>query len=177
MEIPRTDTRYPIGNFVKKEQYTSAEIEAMIAFIEEAPALYKDIVTALTPLGIQKTYRPGSWNVQQLVHHVADIQLLHFLRMKKALTETDYTNVTLINMDAWAVTADVMDAPTENSLLMLEGITKRYVLLLRSLTNEELKKEYYHPVRKYFINQSQAIAMSAWHLRHHLEHIKIAVGR
>ena len=97
--------------------------------------------------------------------------------MKKTLTETDYTNVTLINMDAWAATADVTKAPVEDSLLMLEGITKRYVLLLRSLTDEDLRKEYYHEVRKYSINQAQAIAMSSWHLKHHLAHIKIAVGR
>jgi hypothetical protein len=60
---------------------------------------------------------------------------------------------------------------------MLEGLTKRYVFLLRSLSENQLRIEYYHPVRKYMINQAQAMAMSAWHLRHHLEHIKIAVGR
>jgi hypothetical protein len=31
-------------------------------------------------------------------------------------------------------------------------------------------------VRKATFNQKQAIAMSAWHVRHHLEHIKIALG-
>jgi hypothetical protein len=171
------NTRYPIGNFIKKEYYTPAEIDAMVTSIEEAPALYKSAVTELTQADMQKMYRTGSWNVHQLVHHVADIQLLHFLRMKKALTESDYTDVTLINMDAWAVTADVMNAPVEDSLLMLEGITKRYVLLIRSLTDRDLKKEYYHAVRKYSISQAQAIAMSAWHLKHHLAHIGIATGR
>lgn len=51
--------------------------------------------------------------MQQLVHHVADIQLLHFLRIKKASTEPDYTEVTLIDLDAWAGTADGRNEPVE----------------------------------------------------------------
>jgi hypothetical protein len=147
----------------------------MLAIIKEAPELYKNLVKRLVPEDIRKTYRPGSWNVQQLVHHVADIQLLHFLRMKKALTEPAYTEVTLIDMDAWAGTSDGCDAPVEDSLMMLEGITGRYVFLIRSLSDQDLKIAYYHPVRKYSIDQAQAIAMSAWHLQHHLAHIKLAV--
>lgn len=169
--------RYPIGPFLKKEQYPADEIDSMIAVIEEAPERYKRQVEKLTPEELTKTYRPGSWNVQQLVHHVADIQLLHLFRMKKALTETNYTETTLIDMDGWAATPDGCDEPMEDSLIMLEGITKRYVFLLRSLSEEALKISYYHPVRKYSIDQAQAIAMSAWHLQHHLEHIRIALGK
>jgi hypothetical protein len=170
-----TNVKYPIGPFVRKDQYSREEMESLLAIIEEAPVRFKNLVESLAPEDLSKTYRPGSWNVQQLVHHVADIQLLHFLRMKKALTEPDYTEVTLINMDAWAGTADSRNEPVEDSLIMLEGITRRYVFLIRSLNDEDLKVEYYHPVRKYSINQEQAIAMSAWHLQHHLAHIKLAV--
>lgn len=177
METKTTDQlRYPIGPFVKKDRYPAEEINSMIAVIEEAPGRYSALVEGLAPDDLTKTYRPGSWNVQQLVHHVADIQLLHMLRMKKALTEPDYKEVTLIDMDGWAATPDGRDEPVSDSLLMLQGITKRYVFLLRSLKEDDLKITYYHPVRKYDINQAQAIAMSDWHLRHHLAHIELAVG-
>ena len=169
--------RYPIGPFAKKEQYSSEEIHSMIAIVEEAPERYKTLVENLTSEDLEKTYRPGAWNVRQLIHHVADIQLLHLFRMKKALTEEDYTETTLIDMDSWAATPDGRDEPVEDSLLMLKGITKRYVFLLRSLSEADLRIAYYHPVRKYTIDQAQAIAMSAWHLQHHLEHIRIASGQ
>jgi hypothetical protein len=169
------DLKYPIGPFVKKEEYSPEEIESLISSIERAPELFRNTIENIEPKDLKKTYRLGSWSVQQLVHHVADIQLLHFLRMKKALTEPDYKEVTLIDMDAWARTADATNEPVEDSLMMLEGITRRYVFLIRSLTEEELQLTYYHPVRKYSINQAQAIAMSAWHLQHHLAHIKLAV--
>lgn len=168
--------RYPIGNFVRKEHYSGEEISAMISTIEEAPGRFRSLVESLAPGDLKKTYRPGSWNVQQLVHHVADIQLLHLLRMKKALTEPDYTETTLINMDGWAATPDGRDEAVADSLLMLDGITRRYVYLLRSLTGKDLEIAYYHPVRKYSINQAQAIAMSAWHVQHHLAHIKLALA-
>lgn len=168
--------RYPIGPFEKKEPYTAEELAAMIAAIAEMPLRYKLLLEMMDTEDLQKTYRPGSWNVRQLVHHVADIQLLHFLRMKKALTEPEYREVTLIDMDGWAATSDGRDAPVADSLMMLESITRRYVLLLNSLSDEQLKIDYYHPVRKYTINQAQAIAMSAWHLEHHLAHIGLALS-
>lgn len=170
-----TRLKFPIGEFIKKDEYTIEEIASLTEVIEKAPATYKKLVEEFSSDDLAKNYRPGSWNVQQLIHHVADIQLLHFLRMKRALTEPDYKEVTLIDMNGWANTRDGAIAPVEDSLLMLEGITKRYVYLIRSLTDEELKITYYHPIRAFNINQMQAIAMSAWHLSHHLAHINIAL--
>ncbi|HEV7329420.1 MAG TPA: putative metal-dependent hydrolase [Flavisolibacter sp.] len=167
--------KFPIGNFVPKDQYTHQELAQNRESIGLAPEQYREAVQNLTEGDLEKTYRPGSWTVKQLVHHVADIQLLHYLRMKKALTESDYKEVTLINMDGWATTPDANEAPVIDSLDMLDSITRRYVLLLRSLGDQELTIQYYHPVRRYTINQAQAIAMSAWHLQHHLAHIRIAL--
>ncbi|HTM67070.1 MAG TPA: hypothetical protein VL093_12155 [Flavipsychrobacter sp.] len=65
----------------------------------------------------------------------------------------------------------------EDSLLMLEGITKRYVFLLQTLNEDALQISYYHPLRGYDITQAQAVAMSAWHLQHHLAHIKLALSQ
>ena len=168
--------QYPIGPFEKKDSYSAQEIRANIKILEDAPEEYREIAARLKAEDLNKKYREGSWNVQQLVHHVADIHLLHFMRMKKALTEPESEQTTLINMDGWAATADGLNAPVEDSLMMFDGINRRYVFLLNSLDNKALKIRYYHPVRKYWIDQAQALAMSAWHVRHHLAHIKLAVG-
>lgn len=171
------DAKYPIGNFNKQDFYSPEEIQSLIHIIETAPAKYNVLVKNLSEADLTKTYRDGSWNVRQLIHHVADIQLLHFLRMKKALTEPDYKDVTLILMDEWVKTPDGIRAPIEDSLVMFEGITKRHVYLLKSLTDENLKIEYFHPVRKYIINQAQALAMTAWHVQHHYAHIEVAIKK
>jgi hypothetical protein len=170
------DLRYPIGGFKIQEAYTTAELSSLVEQIENAPQQYSKLVSNLTEENLGNQYREGSWTVRQLVHHVADIQLLHFLRMKKAVTEPNYDQTTLINMDGWAATVDGVSAPVEDSLLMLEGITRRYVCLARSLSEEQLSISYLHTVRQITFNQKQALAISAWHLNHHLAHIKLALG-
>lgn len=168
------DLKFPIGPFIKKDEYSSAELYSLVEDITSALISYKSLVNLLEE-DLLKIYRPGSWNVRQLIHHVADIQLLHFLRMKKAITEPDYTEVTLINMDGWANSVDGTVAPVQDSILMLEGITNRYVYLIKSLSEDQLQIKYYHPVREFYISQTQAVAMSAWHLKHHLAHITLAL--
>lgn len=167
--------KYPIGVFERKEQYSKEEFGQFIDIIERAPGRYYDIVKHLPEYKLERTYRPGSWNVRQLIHHVADIQLVHYFRMKKALTDADYREVTLINMDGWAQMPDARTGPIADSLEMLAGITKRYVSMMRSLNDQQIAVSYFHPVRKYTLSQSQAIAMSAWHLQHHLGHINLAI--
>lgn len=168
--------KYPIGPFSPQDNYSPEELTQLIARIESSPAQYRQLVETLSDEELAKTYREGSWTVQQLVHHVADIQFVHFLRMKKALTEPDYTVITLIDMNAWATTPDAVNAPVTDSLLLLEGVTRRYMYLAKSLTESQLAISYIHPLRQRTFTQAQALAMSAWHVQHHLAHIKLALS-
>jgi hypothetical protein len=169
--------KFPIGPFVAPQTIGSEDLAILIKTVEDAPARYSKIAAELSESDLTKTYREGSWNVQQLFNHVADMQMLHFFRMKKALTEQDYKEITLVSMDGWAMTADGRLSSVADSLMMFEGITRRFVRLMRSLDDHQQEISYYHPVRKIMLNQKQAIAMSAWHVRHHLAHLNIALGR
>ena len=168
--------KFPIGPFTVQENISQQDLEAFLATIVSAPERYRRLTETLSPGDLKKTYREGSWNIQQLVNHVADMQMLHFFRMKKALTE-DYKELTLVNMDGWAQTADGLSSPIADSLDMLESVTKRFAFLIRSLDQKQQEVAYYHPIRKIMLNQKQAVSMTAWHVKHHLEHIKIALGR
>ncbi|MGA0558512.1 DinB family protein [Larkinella sp. VNQ87] len=168
--------KFPIGPLSLQDTYSSDELAHNIAILVEAPSQYRQLVENRSADELAKTYREGSWTVQQLIHHVADIHLLHYFRMKKALTEPDYDTPTLINMDGWAATPDATLAPIEDSLQMFETINLRYLFLIRSLDEAQLAKAYFHPVRKIRIDQAQAVAMSVWHVQHHLAHIKLALG-
>lgn len=170
------DRKFPIGPLTLQDTYSPTELTQFIDIIAAAPAKYRHLTQNLTPNDLAKTYREGSWTVQQLVHHVADMQLLHFFRMKKALTEPSYEVVTLVDMNAWATTPEALTAPIEDSLLLFEGVHRRYAYLAKSLSKESLAISYFHPVRQIRLNQAQALAMSAWHVRHHLAHIQLALG-
>lgn len=171
-----TDRRYPIGPFALKETYSDDEIRELIRIIAEIPAEYRKRVGNLPDTGLLKTYREGSWNIRQLIHHVADLQFVHYLRMKKAITEPDYDEVTLIDMNAWAATPDSLNAPIEASLAIFEGTHARYAYLAGTLSDEQFARRYFHPLRGFWIDQKQALAMSVWHVKHHLAHIDLALG-
>lgn len=168
--------KFPIGPLQLPENVSPVELDDFIRTIEDTVEKYRTLTEKISEADIRKTYREGAWNVQQLVSHVADMQMLHFFRMKKALTETDYKEITLVDIPAWAQTADGLTSPIRDSLDMMESITKRYVHLMRSLNDAQQQIAYYHPIRKTMLNQVQAIAMTAWHVQHHLEHIKIALA-
>lgn len=168
--------KYPIGLFTLQEDYTKEEIADLIHVIATIPAEYKARVENLSDEDLTKTYREGSWNIRQLIHHVADLQFLHYLRIKKAVTEPDYKEPTLIDMNAWAGTIDSLNAPVADSLMILEGVHHRYAFFAKSLTEEQLNVSYYHAVRKIWFTQKQALAISVWHVKHHLAHIDIALG-
>lgn len=168
--------KFPIGPFVVLDQIDENILKEYIDTIDKAPSLYRVLTENLTAKDLSRTYREGSWNVQQLVNHVTDMQLLHYFRMKKALTESDYKEITLVNIDQWAATPDNLYLPVSDGLAMMESITKRFVFLMRSLNEQQHAISYYHPVRKIMLNQKQAISMTAWHVQHHLEHIKIALS-
>ncbi|MCE6992991.1 YfiT family bacillithiol transferase [Dyadobacter sp. CY323] len=172
-----TDRKFPIGPFAPQENYSEEELANLISVIESAPADYRNLVTDLSETDLNKTYREGSWTVKQLIHHVADIHLLHFFRMKQALTDPDYKDVTLINMDGWAKTPEASLMPIDVSLTILESIGTRYVYLAKTLTPEQFEIAYFHPVRKIWLNQRHALAMSAWHVTHHFAHINLALGK
>ena len=169
--------KFPIGPFKADPNLSKSELDEMTNTIASAPSEYRKVIKGLSEEDLRKTYRDGGWNVQQLVNHVADMHLLHFFRMKRALTEPDYKEVTLVNVDGWAATPDGLSASTEASLDMFESIGKRFVHLIQSLNEKQHEITYFHPLRKTTLNQKQAIAMSAWHVKHHLAHIKIALAR
>lgn len=170
-----TDRRFPIGPLTLQEDYSAGEIAGLITAIEASPAQYREVVGALSDDALSRTYREGSWNVRQLVHHVADIAVLHYFRMKKAVAEPG-TDIVLIEMDAWAGLTDSVALPLAPSLAMFEAVHHRYALAAGTLTDEQFARRYYHPLRKIWINQKQALAMSAWHVAHHLAHIRLALS-
>src|SRR5699024_10065316 len=109
------------------------------------------------------TYRDGSWNVRQLVHHIADSQLNMYQRLKLALTD-DNPEVPAFDQDAWAVQPDT-ELPIESSIKMLEGINERIVALGHRLTEEQLDRSFtLQKTGEIFVTTK--IAKLAWHEEH-----------
>lgn len=161
--------RYPIGKFAIPDVLDYAEIENLIKDISEFPKNLKQAVLIVGDKRIDQPYRPEGWTVRQLVHHCADSHINAYSRFKLALTENTPT-IKPYEEAEWAKLTD-SKLPVSVSLQLLEALHLRWTELLKSLTLEELNKEFVHPEHGRAMSLKVAIAMYSWHCRHHLAHV------
>jgi uncharacterized damage-inducible protein DinB len=168
------DIKFPIGELEVPEKVTLDHVQGWLKQIETYTVRLRETVDGLSDEELSKTYRDGSWNVRQLVHHIADSQMNMFQRLKMALTDDNPTVPNFIQ-DKWAVQPDT-GLPVESSIKMLEGINERIVSLGSSLTEDQLDRSFTHEINGK-ITVATKVAKLAWHEEHHLEHIKIALSK
>ena len=60
----------------------------------------------------------------------------------------------------------------EISLNILEALHRRWVIMLKNLTAEDLKRTFIHPKSGYIYTLEKVIALYAWHGKHHVAHIE-----
>ncbi|XOV94438.1 MAG: YfiT family bacillithiol transferase [Bacteroidota bacterium] len=164
--------KYPAGRFSWPKQISQSDITEWIQEIEAFPALLKEEVQGLTESELNWRYRPDGWNIRQVVHHVADSHFNSLVRFKLALTE-DTPTIKPYEEAKWAELAD-SQGPIESSLAILNGLHERWAILLKSLTEKDLKATYFHPEQNATRALDETIALYAWHCRHHLAHVKQA---
>lgn len=163
------DLRYPVGQLEYSGPITNDERNRLIDEIAETPARLRAAVAGLNDEQLDTPYRPGGWTVRQVVHHVPDSHLNSYLRFKLALTE-DEPAIRTYHEERWAELSEARSAPIDISLDLTEALHRRWVFFLRALTEEELKRSFKHPEWG-LVDIDKAIAMYAWHGRHHVAHI------
>jgi hypothetical protein len=167
--------KYPIGRFPRVTPPLAAVArKELIEEIEHAPMAINAIARNLTDAQLDTPYRPGGWTVRQVVHHVPDSHMNAYIRFKLAVTE-DAPQIKAYLEDLWAELPD-SKAPVAMSLDLLAGLHKRWVMFLRALPAEGFARTYVHPEMG-AVPLDQALALYAWHGKHHLAHIELALGR
>ena len=165
-----SDARYPIGPFEVEGEITPARRAAWISQIEEAPALLRHAVGGLTDAQFDTPYREGGWTVRQVVHHIPDSHLNAYVRFKLALTE-DNPTIRPYEENRWAELPDTAGTQIGVSLVLLEALHRRWVILLRAITDPQWSRTYFHPEHQTALPLDRMLAMYAWHGRHHVAHI------
>jgi uncharacterized damage-inducible protein DinB len=162
--------RYPIGTFNKSEEITEKVLHNWIIDIENLPQLLKDAVNGLSEEQLQIPYRPGGWTIQQTVNHVADSHMNAFIRFKLALTE-NLPTIKPYEEQLWAELEDGKNAPIEWSLTLLDVLHKRWIMLIRSMSDSDFNRKFMHPETKHENSLRVVTGMYAWHSKHHTAHI------
>jgi hypothetical protein len=164
--------KFPVGRFSAPKEITAEQLEEWVGIIEEFPALLKMETDKLSDIQLDTPYRPEGWTVRQVVHHCADSHMNSFIRFKLALTEENPT-IKPYHEDQWAELADAKNLPIESSSKILEGLHHRWVVLIKSLSADDLQKTFVHPANQKTMSLATTIALYAWHSRHHLGHVKL----
>lgn len=166
------ELKFPIGKFVKPESVNKEIIDSAISEIENFPKLVKDQTQNLSEQDLQLRYRPDGWTISQVVHHCADSHINSYMRFKLALTE-NVPSIKPYEESLWAELPDNQLSPLV-SLQLLEALHARWVYLLKTLSEEDLNKEFIHPEQSAKVSLKENIMIYSWHCQHHLAHIRQA---
>ena len=166
---PFGDPRYPIGKFLPVEEMSDADRSSAIAAIAALPAELRAAVADLSEDQLATPYRDGGWTVRQVVHHVPDSHMNAYMRFKLTLTENDPT-IRTYDEASWATLADAADAPVEASLILLDGLHDRWVMMIRSLEASDFARTLQHP-EVGALSLDTLLGIYGWHGRHHVVHI------
>jgi DinB superfamily len=167
--------KYPIGRFHRVALPLAAIArKELIEEIEHAPVALAAAAKGLADAQLDTPYRPGGWTVRQVLHHVPDSHVNAYVRFRLAVTE-EAPAITVYREDLWAELPDTK-GPVQTSLDLLAALHTRWVAMLRGLPPDAFARTYVHPDMGP-VPLDQALALYAWHGRHHLAHIELALGR
>ena len=164
--------RYPIGKFSAPLDYSQEDIDKWTNEINELPSLCRNEFNDFTEEMLEESYKPGGWTARQLIHHIVDSHMNAYIRFKLALTEDNPTIRPYLEAQ-WAELSDSKNAPPEISLSLLEALHRRWILVIKNMKEDDFNRSYFHPESKKEFKLRTALALYAWHSRHHLEHIRI----
>lgn len=170
-----TDPRYPTGRFTPPAQPTRESRAQAITTIAETPQQLRDAVQGLDEDQLDTPYREGGWTLRQVVHHVPDSHLNAYVRLKLALTEPAPV-IKPYDEAAWATLDDTTAVPIDVSLNLLDALHERFVAVLRSMKDDDFRREYVHPeTGRHALDH--LLALYAWHGPHHIAHITTTRAR
>jgi hypothetical protein len=168
--------RYPVGRLPRNSEPLDAEGRAaLISVIAQAPSTLRMLVGGLTDAQLDTPYRAGGWTIRQVIHHLPDSHMNAYVRMKRGLTESAPL-VAPYDEALWAELPEARTAPVVISLDLLDALHRRWVAFLSGIAEGDFRRTYTHPELG-VVTIDQAVALYAWHCRHHTAHVKLGIQR
>lgn len=163
--------RYPIGRFALPDQYDPAARRGWLQAIAALPSWLDVLIQNLDAAQLETPYREGGWNMNQVIHHLADSHMNAFVRLKLALTE-DRPVVKPYEEARWAETEEIVSVPVNVSITLLHALHRRWTDLLERIPDAAWTRVYFHPEDQVEVPVWAMTAKYAWHGRHHMEQLR-----
>ena len=123
---------------------------------------------------LSKSYAPGKWTVQYLLHHMADAESVLFERIRRTIAKPNQV-IWGFDQDAWANQLDYSNRSLANSKVLFTAVRIGVI---------ELAEKYYHTHGHHqYVHSETGIRTLkdefdkvVWHNEGHLKQIREAIG-
>ncbi|HRH42261.1 MAG TPA: DinB family protein [Pyrinomonadaceae bacterium] len=129
----------------------------------------------LSESDLTKMHREKSWNIRQILHHLADTEMILHTRIKKIIAEPKQV-VWNCDQDDWNDAFGYFEADL--------GVKKQAFEVTRQLNIELIEKFYDKFWQKEFVHSEMGLRLAkdefekiGWHNEKHLEQIRKALGK
>ena len=168
--------KYPIGKFKLAEKPKHYEINKAINELSMFPQKLESKLKDLRFEDFLKIYREKSWNIKQIVHHLADSHMHCYLRIKYAIVE-DSPQIKDYNENDWANLPDSSNINILDSLELIRCLHAIWVNFLKNLSEEQFDRTYINNEKGKEYSVGSIVLLYAWHCNHHLAHIDLALKK
>ena len=106
----------------------------------------ENLVNGLTSEELRRPEAPGKWSILEVIHHLADSELVWAYRLRLVLAEKQ-PEITGYDQDRWASQLKYREANLQDVLELLGILRKTNLRLISSLSDEELQRAGTHNER------------------------------
>jgi hypothetical protein len=149
---------------------TDSERQALLETYRTAPARLAAVIDTLRPDEIDGRPSADAWTVREIVHHLADAEIISAARLRAILQED---NPALVAFDeaGYARRFDYGDRPLEGALALLTAARQSNVELMERMSADEWDRAGNHPeYGRYTIGR--LLETHAPHASAHIEQIE-----
>jgi DinB superfamily len=150
------------------ESFSIQDVEPFIELLELAPSRLRRVVSMATSEQLDARYK--NWTLRQIIHHIADSHLNAIVRYKWALTESMPT-IKAYDENLWTDLEIARTGDIEVPLALFESTHKAWVVLIKTLDVEDLKRSFIHPDTNNQVRLVDMLPHYAWHAAHHTAQI------
>jgi DinB family protein len=149
---------------------TDSERQALLETYRTAPARLAAAIETVRPDEIDGRPSEGDWTVREIVHHLADAEIISAARLRAILQE-DNPDLVAFDEAGYARRFDYGERPLESALALLTAARQSNVEIMERLSANEWERAGNHPeYGRYTI--SRLLETHAPHALAHLEQIE-----
>ena len=117
-----------------------------VALMALAPDRFAEVIVGAAPHQLATPEEPGAWSLNEVLAHLADVELAWGFRLRQTLTSPSHV-MDGFDQGAWATRLHYRELDAHESLALFGAQRRRNVGIWRSLTDADWAREARHSQR------------------------------